>query len=83
MKFFEAEKRAACWREMQLERVELPLGVQAYIGKLEQEFAKVVAVQVRATGGDEVFDLMTPENWKFSQLITELWKRPPFAALLG
>jgi hypothetical protein len=26
---------------------------------------------------------MTYENWKFSHLITELWKRPPFAAVVG
>jgi hypothetical protein len=45
MKFFEAEKRAACWREMQLEPVALPDAVQAYVGKLEQEFGKVVAFQ--------------------------------------
>jgi len=83
MKFFEAEKRAACWREMQLEPVALPDALEAYVGKLKQEFRQVVALRVRVSGGNEVFDLMTPENWKFSHLITELWKRPPFAALVG
>jgi len=83
MKFFEAEKRAACWRDMRLEPVALPPAMQAYVGKLEQELRTVAAFRLRANGGEEVFDLMTYENWRFSHLITELWKRAPFAELVG
>lgn len=83
MKFFEAEKRAACWREMRLDSVALPAALQAYVGKLERELRKVAAFRLQARDGNEVFDLMTYENWKFSHLITELWQRPPFAELVG
>lgn len=75
---------------MQFTPLPLPPALQVYRDRLSQlyDHGKVAIVHAQAAGGeagelDQLFDQFTWDRWLHSGLLEELWRREPFASVVG